>query len=54
MSPGHVATDMGSAGGRAAPLTPETSIGWVLHVLATVSVEANGKFLQHDGAELPW
>ena len=54
MSPGHVATDMGSAGGRAAPLTPETSIGGVLHVLATVGVEANGKFLQHDGAELPW
>ena len=54
MSPGHVATDMGSAGGRKAPLTPVESIGGMLKVLAELEPASNGKFLQHDGAELPW
>lgn len=54
MSPGHVATDMGSAGGRKAPLTVEESVGGILKVLSHVSPEDNGKFLQYDGVELPW
>lgn len=54
MSPGHVATDMGSAGGRKAPLTVEQSINGCLNVLSHVSPEDSGKFLQYDGAELPW
>lgn len=54
MSPGHVATDMGSAGGRKAPLTVEQSVGGVLKVLGHASSDDNGKFLQFDGVELPW
>jgi hypothetical protein len=52
MSLGHVATDMGNAdmsnaGGRAAPLTVDMSIDGMLD-------DSGGKFLQYDGAELPW
>jgi NAD(P)-dependent dehydrogenase (short-subunit alcohol dehydrogenase family)/mannose-6-phosphate isomerase-like protein (cupin superfamily) len=54
MSPGHVATDMGSAGGRIAPLTVEQSIDGMLNVLSHSTSDDNGKFLQYDGAELPW
>ena len=45
---------MGSAGGRQAPLTPFQSISGMLHVIAEMPPSANGKFLQFDGAELPW
>jgi len=54
MSPGHVATDMGSAGGRKAPLMVEESINGILQVLAHATLDDNSKFLQYDGAELPW
>ena len=54
LSPGHVATDMGSAGGRAAPLTPQESIGGMLKVIGELQPSDNGKFLQYDGVELPW
>lgn len=54
MSPGHVATDMGSAGGRTAPLTVEDSVAGMLRVLAAASPRDSGKFLQYDGQELPW
>jgi len=54
MSPGHVATDMGSAGGRAAPLTVEQSIAGMLDVIAHLTSEDNGKYLQYDHQELPW
>mmetsp|Transcript_52471 Transcript_52471/g.117907 ORF Transcript_52471/g.117907 Transcript_52471/m.117907 type:complete len:117 (-) Transcript_52471:534-884(-) len=54
LSPGHVATDMGSAGGRKAPLTPTESISGMLCVMSQLTPESNGKFLQFDGTELPW
>lgn len=54
ISPGHVATDMGSAGGRDAPLTVETSVRGMLAVIEKLEGKDNGRFLQHDGAELPW
>jgi len=54
MSPGHVATDMGLAGGRKAPLTVEQSVGGILKVISHITLNDNGKFLQYDGAELPW
>ena len=54
LSPGHVATDMGSAGGRTAPLQPPESVAGMLSVLAGLEAADNGKFLQYDGAELPW
>ena len=33
--PGHVATDMGSSGGRQAPMQPEESIGKILQFVAS-------------------
>ena len=54
MSPGWVQTDMGSSGGRSAPLTPPESIRGILGVLAGVGPEESGSFRQYDGAELPW
>lgn len=54
MSPGHVNTDMGSAGGRTAPLEVPESINGMLDVLQTVTENENGKFLQYNGEELPW
>ena len=55
MSPGHVATDMGSAGGRSAPLTVDQSVRGMADVMAkTTAEEHNGQFLQFDGATLPW
>ncbi len=54
MSPGWVQTDMGSSGGRSAPLTPPESIRGMLGVLAGVGPDDSGSFRQFDGAELPW
>lgn len=54
LSPGWVATDMGSSGDRSAPLTPEQSITGCLDVLASLTAADNGKFLRYDGVELPW
>ena len=54
LSPGHVATDMGSAGGRAAPLTVEESVGAMIKVVAGLAPEQNGQFFDFDGKQLPW
>eukprot|EP00658_Telonema_sp_P-2_P070193 TRINITY_DN59783_c0_g1_i1.p1 TRINITY_DN59783_c0_g1~~TRINITY_DN59783_c0_g1_i1.p1 ORF type:complete len:277 (+),score=60.40 TRINITY_DN59783_c0_g1_i1:3-833(+) len=54
MSPGHVDTDMGSAGGRKPPLTVDQSVGGMLEVIATLGEEDNGSFKQYDGQTLPW
>lgn len=54
MSPGHVDTDMGSSGGRAAPLTVGQSVAGMLDTIAHLAIDDNGKFFQHDGTELPW
>jgi NAD(P)-dependent dehydrogenase (short-subunit alcohol dehydrogenase family) len=54
MSPGHVATDMGSAGGRTAPLTVDESVSGMLSVIAGLRIGDNGKFLQYNGEDLPW
>ncbi len=54
LSPGHVATDMGSAGGRTPPLTVEQSVAGMAAVMAAATHETNGKFLDFDGTELPW
>jgi NAD(P)-dependent dehydrogenase (short-subunit alcohol dehydrogenase family) len=54
MSPGHVATDMGSSGGRSPPLTVEQSVGGMLGVIGRLGRQHNGRFLQFDGQELPW
>ena len=54
MSPGWVATDMGSSGGRVAPLTPRESIAGMLDVVARLQPAHTGLFLKYDGSTLPF
>merc|ERR1711934_1222734 len=54
MSPGHVNTDMGAAGGRKAPLEVHESVKGMLDILAHLRRADNGRFLQYDGTELAW
>ena len=54
LSPGWVATDMGSSGGRTAPLTPRKSIEGMLDVLERLEPEHTGGFFNYDSTVLPW
>ena len=54
LSPGWVATDMGSAGGRSAPLTPAESVASCLDVVQGLARSDNGAFLGYAGKSLPW
>jgi NAD(P)-dependent dehydrogenase (short-subunit alcohol dehydrogenase family) len=49
--PGWVRTDMGGAD---APLSVEVSAAGLLRVIDGLGPEHNGKFLGHEGDELPW
>lgn len=51
LSPGWVRTDMG---GEQAPLSPEKSVQGLRQVLAGLKKADSGKFLSHDGSEIPW
>ncbi len=51
MHPGWVQTDMG---GKQATLTPETSVRHLLGVIDKAELGMSGKFLNYDGAPLPW
>ena len=51
LSPGWVRTDMG---GQGAPLSPETSAHGLRNVISGLRKEHSGKFLSHDGTEIPW
>jgi NAD(P)-dependent dehydrogenase (short-subunit alcohol dehydrogenase family) len=51
LSPGWVRTDMG---GKQAPLAPEASVQGLRKVIAGLKRADSGKFLSHDGAEIPW
>jgi len=51
MNPGWVKTDMG---GESATLTPEDSIRSMRRVIAGLTPEQSGTFLDYDGAPLPW
>lgn len=51
LSPGWVRTDMG---GKGAPLSPETSVRGLRKVIAGLQASDSGKFLSHDGSEIPW
>jgi NAD(P)-dependent dehydrogenase (short-subunit alcohol dehydrogenase family) len=51
LSPGWVKTDMG---GASAPLTPQASVRGLRSVLQALRPDDSGKFLSHDGAEIPW
>ena len=54
LSPGWVETDMGSGGGRTAPLKPLESIGGMLQVISGLTIADTGKYLKYNGQELPW
>ncbi len=49
--PGWVATDMG---GESAPLSAVDSVRGMLEVLERATLADSGRFLQHDGEEIPW
>jgi NAD(P)-dependent dehydrogenase (short-subunit alcohol dehydrogenase family) len=51
LSPGWVRTDMG---GKQAPLSPETSVQGLRKVIAGLGKADSGKFLSHDGSQIPW
>ncbi|HEY6239251.1 MAG TPA: SDR family oxidoreductase [Burkholderiales bacterium] len=51
LTPGWVRTDMG---GKGAPLAPETSIRGMRKVIAGLSPEKSGTFINYDGSEVPW
>ena len=51
MHPGWVRTDMG---GRGARLSTEEAVSGMLDVLEGLSPADTGRFLAHDGEELPW
>lgn len=49
--PGWVATDMGGAG---APLSTMQSVTHMLGVVDRLAASDNGRFLDHQGATIPW
>ena len=51
MSPGWVRTDMG---GENANLSPAESVSGMLSTLAPLTAKDSGRYLNHDGTELPW
>jgi NAD(P)-dependent dehydrogenase (short-subunit alcohol dehydrogenase family) len=51
LHPGWVRTDMG---GSAAALDVDQSVSGLRRVLAGLTAADNGRFLRHDGAEIPW
>ena len=51
LSPGWVRTDMGGAG---APLAPEASVTGLREVIDKLKSTDSGRFLSHDGREIPW
>jgi NAD(P)-dependent dehydrogenase (short-subunit alcohol dehydrogenase family) len=50
-SPGWVRTDMG---GPNAPLSPEASIAGMRQVIAGLTLEDSGRFLNYDGTPVSW
>lgn len=51
MHPGWVQTDMG---GTKAPLSKKISVRGMIDVIDKVKEHDSGKFINYDGAELPW
>jgi NAD(P)-dependent dehydrogenase (short-subunit alcohol dehydrogenase family) len=51
LSPGWVRTDMG---GENAPLTPAQSVQGLRRIIGNLAFKDSGKFLSHDGTEIPW
>jgi NAD(P)-dependent dehydrogenase (short-subunit alcohol dehydrogenase family) len=51
LHPGWVRTDMGTS---AAQLSPEESVSGLRRVIAGLKAGDSGRFLTHEGVELPW
>lgn len=51
LSPGWVRTDMG---GEQAPLSAEKSVRGLRKVIGNLKREDSGRFVSHDGSEIPW
>ena len=51
VSPGWVRTNMGGAG---APLSPEASVRGLRKVIEGLTPRDSGRFLSHDGTQIPW
>jgi len=51
LSPGWVRTEMGGAG---APLSAEASVRGLRKVITRLTPRDSGRFLSHDGTEIPW
>ena len=51
LHPGWVETDMG---GPNAPLQPKESVEGILNRIHEQTLEMSGRFVQYDGADLPW
>lgn len=51
LNPGWVRTDMGGARGR---FSPEESVRKMREVIAALSPEDTGRFIDYDGADVPW
>jgi NAD(P)-dependent dehydrogenase (short-subunit alcohol dehydrogenase family) len=51
LHPGWVRTDMGGAN---ATLSPEASVTGMRKVIAGLTAADSGRFLNHDGSEIPW
>ncbi|KAK2718284.1 C-signal-like isoform X6 [Artemia franciscana] len=54
LHPGHVQTDMGSSGGRSAPVTVEESALGMYNVISKLKMEDSGLFCDWNGCKLPW
>jgi len=52
--PGHVNTDMGSAGGRKPPVEIIDSISGLMNVMVGLSKADNGMFYNYDGKKIEW
>lgn len=50
-NPGWVRTDMG---GKSATLSPKKSVKGIRAVIDRLTLSDSGRFLNHDGSEIPW
>jgi NAD(P)-dependent dehydrogenase (short-subunit alcohol dehydrogenase family) len=51
LHPGHVATDMG---GASAPVTPDQSARGMKAIVDNATLADSGKFMDYQGASIPW